>query len=855
MPEPVIRALASSWSVAPRLPGRISTLVACLLCAAQSAAVAQLPATRITAIFPPGGQQGTEFDLTITAGADLEGVDRLQFSHPGITAVQKTEVVEDKPQPVANQFRVTIGAEVPPGLYELRAAGQYGLSNPRVLAVGDRPEAIESEPNNAVAQATEVSVGQWISGRAEPAKDVDYFRFAAKSGQRILIDVWAERIDSRMDATLELLDAAGRMLKIVRDFNHRDPLIDFRVPADGEYIVKLYDVQFRGGADYVYRLSISDAPYLDFAFPPAGEPGSKQTYTLYGRNLPGGAPTDLTVDGDPLEAMTVEIALPDDPLERQRLTFDSLVEPHAALLDGVNYRIAGPAGSSNPLLITLATAPVVLEQEPNDTTPQVVTPPCECVGQFGATDDRDQFSFTGKKGEVYWIEVYSQRLGAPTDPLLIVEQVTLNDKGEQQVKELKSEDDFAANVGGQSFNTTALDPVFRLECPEDGEYRVRLADLHSSARGDARMIYRLAIRPAKPDFRLVALPDFPVDGQQAPNPWTNFLRKGGTDMLRVLALRQDGFSGEIDVRIEGLPEGVTCQTSTIGPGQPGTMLVLQAAEDAADWVGTMRVLGEARIGEAQVVREARPATVLVAAQNQRGISRLARDLSLSVGGSAPYLLAARESAIRVPQSSWIPVGLAATRREEFAGDLALTAVGIPANVQNEAITLAGASADASLYLFAQPDAPVGRYTIYVQSTTQVPFTKNADGSDKKPTAAVDASTPINLTIVPGPLVLTPQVPNNGAIKVGDKLEVPVEIARRNEFAGPVALDLYLPDENTGLRATEVVLPADQKSATLVVEAAADAAEGARAHVAVRAKAEVNGELLELHQPIAVTVHK
>jgi hypothetical protein len=828
---------------------------ACLL--SNSAVLGQLATTRLTSIFPAGGQQGTQLDVTITAGTDLEGVNRLWFSHPGITAIQKTAVPEGKtdPEPVANQFRVSIGTDVAPGLYELRAVGIYGISNPRAFVVGDRPEIAESEPNNSREQATEIPAACWANGRSEPAKDVDYFRFAAKAGERLVIEVWAERVDSKIDATLELYDAQGRLLQLVRDFNHHDPLIDFRVPADGEYFLKLYDLQFHGGTDYHYRLGISTAPYIDFVFPPTGLPGSTQQYTVYGRNLPGGSPTDLSIDAAPLEHLTVEIPLPGGEIERQRLTFDSVIEPPAAALDGVNYRLSGPGGVSNPALISFASAPVVIEQEPNDEAPQAVTPNCEIAGQFGRRGDRDQFSFTARKDEVYWIEVYSQRLGAPTDPLLTVEQVTTNDKGEAQVKELKSEDDTAANVGGQSFNTASADPVFQLACPADGEYRVRIQDLHADARGNPRMVYRLAIRQAAPDFRLVAIPDFPADGQQAPNVWTNFLRKGGTSMLRVLALRRDGFAGEIVAHIDGLPEGVTCRPATIGPNQPSAMLVLEAREDAPDWVGTIRVRGAARVGDADLVREARPATVLVAAQNQRGISRLSRDLALAVGQTAPYLLQAKTSEVRVPQGHWIEIPLSATRRGDFTGDLALTAMGLPAKVQNEALTLAAAEHDATMYLFAEGDAPPGKYSIYVQSSTQVPFTKNADGSDKKPVAVVDASTPVEVTIVPGPVVLAPKPPNNGNIPIGAKLEVPVEINRRNGFAGPVTLDLYLPAGTAGLQAAEVLVPADQSSGTIVVEVAPDAAEGPRPRVAVRARVEIGGQPIELHQPIPLVIQK
>ena len=40
-------------------------------------------------------------------------------------------------EPLANEFTVTIAADVPPGIYDVRAVGTFGVSNPRSFVVGD----------------------------------------------------------------------------------------------------------------------------------------------------------------------------------------------------------------------------------------------------------------------------------------------------------------------------------------------------------------------------------------------------------------------------------------------------------------------------------------------------------------------------------------------------------------------------------------------------------------------------------------------------------------------------------------------------------------------------------------------
>jgi hypothetical protein len=62
-------------------------------------------------------------------------------------------------------FTVTVAADVPPGVYELRAAGPYGVSNARRFAVGDRDEVFEKEPKDDLAQATDVPFGATVGGR------------------------------------------------------------------------------------------------------------------------------------------------------------------------------------------------------------------------------------------------------------------------------------------------------------------------------------------------------------------------------------------------------------------------------------------------------------------------------------------------------------------------------------------------------------------------------------------------------------------------------------------------------------------------------------------------------------------
>ncbi len=314
--------------------------------------------------------------------------------------------------------------------------GKYGLSNPRTFMIGPFPEFVEVEPNGGNElpagievddgaggkrqdnPATEINLPATVNGQSASGADVDWFRFQGIGGQRILLDGYAKRVDSRIDLVITLCGADGAVIAEGRIGACGDPLIAAMLPSDGEYFVKVHDALYRNGADYYYRLNIGSQPHLDFVFPPAGLPGSNEEYTVYGVNLPGGTDSGLSVDGCPLDAAKVRIAIPADVTDK--LEFASLLGPHQGGMDGIEYRIQSGNSGSNPLLVTAATAPVVLEQADNDRpeTSQKLTLPCEIAGQFYPQRDRDWFSFEAKKGEVWAFDLYSQRLGAGDRPFI-----------------------------------------------------------------------------------------------------------------------------------------------------------------------------------------------------------------------------------------------------------------------------------------------------------------------------------------------------------------------------------------------------------------------------------------------------
>lgn len=607
-------------------------LIFTLLFASSATAWAQLPQTRVYAVFPPGAPVGTTTDVVVTNGADLEELSRLLFNHPGITAVQKTQDQGGKPVPVTNTFTVTVAGDVPPGAYEVRGVGLYGVSNPRVFTVGTRKEIQETEPNNSSEQATPLELNVTVNGKINGATDVDQFKLTLSQGQRLLVDCLAKRIDSKLDASLELYDSTGRRIATARNNLLRDALLDITVPANGDYILRLTDFVYAGSEDYVYRLTAHTGPHVDYVWPPAAVPGSTAAYTLFGRNLPGGEPSGVVLNGRPLDKLAVNIAAPaDDTLLDARVPAD----PSASGIDGFAYTFAGANGMADPVLMTFAHAPVASEVEPNNVPAQAqkITVPGEFAGQFQAKADVDLLQFEAKAGQVLWMEVGAQRLGNGADPYLTLDQVTVNDKGEETLKRITAIDDDGTNLLPNVFDTLNDDPLYKFTVPADGNYRVSLRDRYAASRGNPSLIWRLTVRTEAPDFRLVAVPILPTPPpQKQATTWSVGLRRGDNVVLNVLALRRDGYTGPIDVSVEGLPPGVTCKDISLGTTPSSGVLVFSSTEDAPAWAGTVRIVGKAKIEDpakaaAIVAAKAavKPASDAVAAAD-KAISKPAEDL-------------------------------------------------------------------------------------------------------------------------------------------------------------------------------------------------------------------------------------
>jgi hypothetical protein len=145
-------------------------------------------------------------------------------------------------------------------------------SNVLPFAVGDRPESQEAEPNDDVEKAQRIETPVTINGRIQQDGDADYFVFSAKAKDVVMVDAWARRLESPLDPIITLYTAKGGRLAENDDTmdesqglitHHADSHLAYTIRTDGDYIIRIGDVQSLGGHEYAYRLSVG-APRPDF---------------------------------------------------------------------------------------------------------------------------------------------------------------------------------------------------------------------------------------------------------------------------------------------------------------------------------------------------------------------------------------------------------------------------------------------------------------------------------------------------------------------------------------------------------------------------------------------------------------
>jgi hypothetical protein len=132
------------------------------------------------------------------------------------------------------------------------------LANAVSVRLEPHPTAVEAEPNGR-ERPQPITLPVTISGRIDPAGDVDVYQFEAAKGQKLFFQVEAWALGFSLDPVLRLTDGTGKVLAQADDVGSsrdgsRDAELSFMVPEDGTYRIEVRDLHSGGGLRHVYRL-------------------------------------------------------------------------------------------------------------------------------------------------------------------------------------------------------------------------------------------------------------------------------------------------------------------------------------------------------------------------------------------------------------------------------------------------------------------------------------------------------------------------------------------------------------------------------------------------------------------------
>jgi hypothetical protein len=185
------------------------------------------PIPYVESLFPFGGARGKPVEVAIN-GHNLDGTTKMTLD---------------------------VAAKAPRS-QEIRVKTPRGYSNLIPFNVSDLNEITEAEPNNLLTNAQSVTIPLVVNGRIGEPKDIDRFKFKSDKDQKLVCDVAANRFGSKLDALFILTDTNGTVILQNDDAAGEDARIEFDAKKDTEYVLALRDLTDRGGDKFGYRVSI-----------------------------------------------------------------------------------------------------------------------------------------------------------------------------------------------------------------------------------------------------------------------------------------------------------------------------------------------------------------------------------------------------------------------------------------------------------------------------------------------------------------------------------------------------------------------------------------------------------------------
>jgi hypothetical protein len=516
--------------------------------------------------FPLGGKRGTKVQVAAT-GQLTEGFPPLEVTVP------------DNPSVAV----VPIEVRSPTG----------GKVEPLVFQPSSNDETIESEPNDESGAANRFAVAHVLNGRFQKPGDVDRFVFRAKKGERIIFETLSRSLGSPADVFMTIQNAQGQELMAGDDSttwsfpavaNKDDARLDFKVPDDGDYTLSLWDLNKRGGSEFVYR--IRAAPF---------EPGFRllarqldpQRTSIDKMDVPQGAAAMLLVRpvrmeyGGPI-ALSVE-GLPEGLSASSTVigagqadTVITVTASDGAALGAARVRVVGTAEIGGKKIVEYADCSEVLSAG----LANMPWPPRNLTNNLAlSVAERPFFTIEAKmdapalgRGTALTITVTAKRAETFKEPITLA------------IHGLPPNVDLGNKPIDKEQNQTQITLTSKQNAPL-GIHSIAITG--TGKQGDQQIT--VAAPALNLDLRMPIELSLDTAGAKLP--------LNGKHKIKAKVNRLLGFNSAIELELKNLPKGVTAPKVTIPEGAAEAEIELTVAADAAvGAINNLSLVGTTKIG-------------------------------------------------------------------------------------------------------------------------------------------------------------------------------------------------------------------------------------------------------------------
>ncbi len=442
--------------------------------------------------------------------------------------------------------------------------GKNGLHGwPVVLKVSDVDQYVEKEPNNSAEKAQKTPLPSGMTGRFEQDNDIDFYRFAAKKGQRVIIR--AQTLELYSPTLVYMLLRGAKSKKVIGKTNPKadppaDQKIEATIPADGDYLLEVQHLNFTGGPDQLYHVGLeTSSPDFELSIPtdrveisPGGFAAIPVSVTRNGYN------GEISISGQGAEGIEVSGTI----AAGQKTGAVVLSSKPGLPLGAALLSIVGKASVDGKVLRRTADCQSAVSKGLAD----LPYPPKNLSGQIAVgVRDKAPFSVTAQltppeiyPGQATTLKLKVDRSGFPGtinfEPLV---GVPANVKAPKKIAALKK---------GKS------EASVRLTVPNNAP--IGSFDIVANAKGKDK---KLEFRTFSGPFQLKIVR--PVSVKLATKMLK--LRRDGKIQVGVRVIRRAGYKGAVRLELNKAPAGITAAKVTLAAGKDAADLTIQASEKAA----------------------------------------------------------------------------------------------------------------------------------------------------------------------------------------------------------------------------------------------------------------------------------